>query len=104
MSFFIPAEVVGGISWATKTTNYTAANGNYLLCNTSAGAFTVTLPTSPATNNTIYIQDASGSFNINPLTVDPGAKTIMGMSGTLVSTQLNAGFGLIYNGTEWRIF
>ena len=94
----------GGITWTTKTTTYTAVNGDYLFCDTSSAAFTITLPASPTINDTVYFQDAKGSFNSNALTIAPGSNNIMGSSGDLVVTLLNAGFGLFYNGTEWRIF
>ena len=94
----------GGPTWTTKTANYNAAAGDYLNCNTSAGAFTVTLAAAPATNSTVYFQDAAGTFDLNNLTVNPNGKTIMGDSGNLVCTQRNAGFGLIYNGSDWRVF
>jgi len=94
----------GGITYVTKTANYTAVNGDFLLCNTSAGAFTITLPASPTLNNQVYFQDSTGSFSTNALTIDPGANNIMGSSGVLVSTLANAGFGLFYNGSEWRIW
>ena len=98
------AAAAGGITFATKTTTYTAVNGDALLCNTSAGAFTITLPASPVLNNQIYFQDSTGSFSTNALTINPGSNNIMGSSGTLVATLANAGFGLFYNGSEWRIW
>jgi hypothetical protein len=94
----------GGITYVTKTANYTAVNGDFLLCNTSAGAFTITLPASPTLNDQVYFQDSTGSFSTNALTIDPGSKNIMGSSGVLVTTLANAGFGLFYNGTQWRIW
>jgi len=94
----------GGITYVTKTANYTAVNGDFLLCNTSAGAFTITLPASPVLNDQVYFQDSTGSFSTNALTIDPGSKNIMGSSGVLVTTLANAGFGLFYNGTQWRIW
>ena len=94
----------GGVTFTTKTTTYTAVNGDALLCNTSAGAFTITLPASPVLNNQIYFQDSTGSFSTNALTINPGSNNIMGSSGSLIATLANAGFGLFYNGSEWRIW
>ena len=94
----------GGITWLTKTTTYTANNGNYLFCDTSAAAFTITLPASPAINNTVYFQDAKGTFLTNPLTIDRNGQTIMGLSENMIAAINNVGFGLAYNGTTWRIF
>jgi hypothetical protein len=98
------ATIATGVSFITKTANYTAVAGNFLLCNTSAGAFTVTLPASPALNDQVYFQDSTGSFSTNALTINPGSNSIMGASGNLIATLANAGFGLFYNGTEWRIW
>ena len=86
------------------SSNTTANSGSSYLCDTSAGSFTLTLPASPSVNNTVTIQDAKGTFATNNLIVDPGSKTIMGQAGTLIAAQASVGFGLVYNGTEWRIF
>lgn len=94
----------GGVTWSVKTTTYTAASGDYLLCDTTSGAFTVTLPASPSTGNAIYFQDAAGTWSTNNLTIAPGSNNIMGQAGNLIANQSSVGFGLIYNGSEWRIF
>ncbi len=101
-----------GLSWISGnaggytsiSSNTIATAGSSYLCDTSTASFTLTLPTSPTINNTVTIQDAKGTFSTNNLIVDPGSKTIMGESGTLMAAQSSVGFGLIYNGTEWRIF
>jgi hypothetical protein len=98
-----PVWSASGVTYQTKTANYTAVSGDSLLCNTSSGAFTITLPASPSLNDYVYFQDSAGTFGTNALTIDPGAKSIMGQSGTLVANLNSAGFGLFYNGTEWRI-
>jgi hypothetical protein len=95
--------ITGGTTYTTKTSNYTAINGDNLFCDTSAGAFTITLPSSPSINNYVYLQDAKGTFATNALTIAPGSNSIMGQSGNLIATLNNAGFGLFFNGTEWRI-
>jgi hypothetical protein len=97
------AAASSGTIYQTKTANYTAVSGDSLLCNTSSGAFTITLPASPSLNDYVYFQDSAGTFGTNALTIDPGANSIMGQSGTLVANLNSAGFGLFYNGTEWRI-
>ena len=100
----VPIWGAGGVAFATKTTTYTATAGDFLLCNTSAGAFTITLPASPVLNDQVYFQDSTGSFSTNALTINPGSNNIMGSSGNLIATLANAGFGLFYNGSEWRIW
>jgi hypothetical protein len=102
-SFISSTPVVGG-AYVTKTTTYTAVSGDNLLVDTSGGAFTITLPITPATNATVYFQDAKGTFGTNNLTVGRNGQTIMGLSEDLVASTDDYGFGLIYNGADWRIF
>ena len=92
------------LPWTTKTTTYTAVKGDYLQADTSSAAFTITLPATPAVNDTVYFQDAKGTWANNNLTVAPGSNNIMGQAGNLTVNQSGTGFGMIYNGTEWRIF
>ena len=93
----------GGATWTSKTANYTAVAGDNILANTSAGSFTITLPASPTTGQTVQIVDAVGTFNLNPIRVARNGKLIMGLSEDLYSNTNGAGFSLLYNGTEWRI-
>jgi hypothetical protein len=97
------APAVSG-AYVTKTTTYTAVSGDNLLVDTSSAAFTITLPITPATNATVYFQDAKGTFSTNNLTVARNGQTIMGLSEDLVASTDDYGFGLIYNGSDWRIF
>jgi hypothetical protein len=98
------ASAAGGVAWQTKTTTYTAASGDYLLADTSSAAFTITLPLAPAVNAAVYFQDAKGTFGTNNLTVGRNGQTIMGLSENLTVSTDDYGFGLIYNGSDWRVF
>lgn len=98
------ASAAAGIAWQTKTTTYTAVSGDYLLADTTSAAFTITLPLAPAANAAVYFQDAKGTFGTNNLTVARNGQTIMGLSEDLVASTDDYGFGLIYNGSDWRIF
>lgn len=98
------APAAGGVTWQTKTTTYTAVSGDYLLADTTSAAFTITLPLAPAANDAVYFQDAKGTFGTNNLTVARNGQTIMGVAEDLIVSADNYGFGLIYNGSDWRIF
>lgn len=98
------AAAAGGITWQTKTTTYIAVSGDYLLADTTSAAFTITLPLAPAANAAVYFQDAKGTFSTNNLTVARNGQTIMGVAEDLIVSADNYGFGLIYNGSDWRIF
>jgi len=94
----------GGTSFTAKTTTYTAVEGDTLLVDTSAGSFTITLPASPSTGKTVYFQDSKGTWFTYPLTIGRNGNTIMGVAEDFTASSNNAGFGLVYNGSDWRIF
>lgn len=84
---FISNHKIATDAWVRKTTTYTAVAGDRILAVTSGGAWTLTLPASPADASTIYVQDATGTWTVNNLTISPGFKTIRGCTGNLVCDQ-----------------
>ena len=80
----IDASTAGGVSYVTKTANYTTANLEGVLADTSGGAFTVTLPASPSAGDQVVIADAGASFGSNNLTVGRNSSTINGVAENLV--------------------
>jgi len=95
--------VASGSSYTAKTSAYTAVAGDNILADTSSGSFTITLPASPSTGGVINVVDSKGTFQRYPLTIGRNGNTIMGLSEDLIAGTSTAGFGLVYNGTEWRI-
>jgi len=89
----------------TKTGNYTAVAGDKILCDTSGGAFTITLPASPSAGDEIHVLDATASFDSNNLTIGRNSKKIQGADADLTITTQNTGIGLVfYNDTYgWRV-
>ena len=89
----------------TKTANYTAVAGDKILCDTSGGAFTITLPASPSAGDEVHVLDATASFDSNNLTVGRNSKKIQGATADLTITTQNTGIGLVfYNDTYgWRV-
>jgi hypothetical protein len=57
----VPAP--GGIEYEVKTANYTAADKEGILADTSGGAFTVTLPATPATGAQVIVADPTGDWD-----------------------------------------
>lgn len=92
-------------TWTTKTANYTAVNGDALMCNTTSSAFTITLPASPAANDTVRIADYAGTFATYNLTVGRNALKIMGLSEDMTISTNNTSITLTYiDATQgWRI-
>tara|TARA_R100001039_G_scaffold39097_1_gene43809 strand:- start:2244 stop:3380 length:1137 start_codon:yes stop_codon:yes gene_type:complete len=90
------------IRWSTKTAAYAAIKGDRLLANTSAGAFTITLPSTPSSGDEVWFADPGANWATNNLTVDGNGNNIDGAA--TFSADLNEGyFAAIYNGAAWVI-
>jgi hypothetical protein len=55
--------------YVVKGADYTAANKDFLLCDTSLGPFTITLSSPAEQNDEVRIADAAGTFSINNLII-----------------------------------
>jgi hypothetical protein len=95
----------GGIAYTVvKTANYTAANNDGVLTNTTGGAFTVTLPTTPAVGNIVVVVDSLSQWGTNNLTIDPTASIkIAGNTAgdTLICDITGATVTLVYTGATY---
>ena len=94
----------GGNPWATKSANYTAVAGDRLFVDTGNGAFTITLPASPAAGDQVTFIDLSGTFDSNNLTVARNGQDIMNIAQDLTVDLKNAAFALVYTGSNngWK--
>lgn len=92
-------------SWQVKTANYTASSGEYIMADTSGGAWTLTLPASPSANDVVHVADYAGTFATYNLTVARNSLKIMGLSEDMTVSDNNAAFTLTYiDATEgWRL-
>lgn len=103
-------EVLGllssGGTWTpiTADPNPAVAGTNYL-CNTSGGAFNVTLPIAPSVGDTIGFADMAGTFASTNLTVLRNGKLIMGLAENMTVSTTNAFFRLSFSGNTygWRL-
>jgi hypothetical protein len=96
---------VGSNAWLTKTANYTAVAGDRILADVSGGAWTLTLPASPAARAMVTIADPTVSWSATTsLTVARNGSTIAGLSEDLVCDQGGVFFRMVYTGTTWRIY
>jgi hypothetical protein len=74
-----------------------------LLCNTTAGTFTITLPATPTSGATVLIYDI-GNFTSNPLTVARNASTI-----EFIADDFSLDIGqtrneFVYDGSTWHVY
>ena len=87
----------GGTSWqAVDTTGFTAVAGEGYFCNTTSGAFTVTLPTSATIGDEVNIVDYAGTFDTNNLTIGRNSHKIQGAAADLTVSVERAAFTLVY--------
>jgi len=93
----------GGTSWQAVITadpaNAVAGNGYF--CDTSGGAFTVTLPTSPTLGDEVTLVDYAGTFDTNNLTVGRNGENIQGSAADLTVSVERAGLTLVYSGATY---
>jgi hypothetical protein len=88
------------LKWIYKNATYDPALvGDAILADTSGGAFTITLPASPATNDYVAVADYAGTFSTSALTINPNGLKIM---GTVQNLELNVAYRnvtLVYTGS-----
>ena len=87
----------GGTSWQsviTSTTSATAGNGYF--CNTTGGAFSLTLPGSPSIGDEVTFVDYAGTFDTYNLTVARNGKKIQGSAADLTVATERAAATLVF--------
>jgi len=99
-----PAERASITYTGVKTSNYTAGPNEGVLTSTSGGAFTVTLPASPAANMQVTVADTATSWGTNNLTIGRNGSTIAGLAEDLVCDIDDISVNLIYTGTTWEVY
>ena len=88
----------GSVNWSTtiKTATFTAASGEGYFCNTSGGAFTVNLPSSPSVGDIVAIKDYGSSFATNNLTIGRGGSNMNGTADDFTASTNNLSLTLVY--------
>lgn len=94
----------GGLTYVVKTANYTTQDKEGVLANTTGGAFTVTLPATPAVGAQVVVADAGGVWATNNLTIGRNGSTISNLAEDLICNINGASVQLVYDGTTWEIY
>lgn len=91
-------------TFSTKTTTYTAVNRDYLFCDTSSAAWTLTFPASASTGDMIEVVDLAATFNTKNLTINPNSLKIEGQTANLILDIKNFAGLYYYTGSTygWR--
>jgi len=89
---------IGAISWDTtaKTAGFTAVAGTGYFVNTTSGAITVTLPSSPTAGDTVGIADYANTADTNNITIGRNGSNIQGVANDFVINTEGGTIVLIY--------
>ncbi len=93
----------GIINWLTQTSNYTASAFDYILADTSAGTFTVTLPATPVIGDTVIILDKY-NWTTNNLIIGRNGKTIENYADDFLLDVGQCRVEFVYDGFTWQIY
>ena len=88
--------------WTVVNANVNAGDTDRIIADTSGGAFSITLPSSPISGTYIQITDGANFFN-NNLTVLRNGSTIEGQAQDVVIDIPGATFEFVYTGTTWQV-
>jgi hypothetical protein len=88
----------GAVNWSTtvQTTGFTAVTGTGYFCNTTAGAFTVTLPATPSAGAIVAFKDYAKTWDTNNLTIGRNSSNIEGVAANAVQSTEGQSITLIY--------
>ena len=96
----------GTVDWCTtaKTSPLTGVSGNGYFINTTAGAITVTLPSSPTAGDIIALKDYAGTWDDNNVTLGRGGSKINGICACATLSTQSQSVTLVYvDGTKgWQ--
>jgi hypothetical protein len=87
----------GGTSWQSIiTSNTTMVSGRGYFVNTTSGAITMTLPSSPSLGDTVTVIDYAGTADTNNITIGRNSQPIQGAAEDLTVATERAAFNLVY--------
>ena len=90
-------------TFKNKTAAYAMMDRDYIFADTSAGAFTMSLPGSPIIGAQVSVLDVAATFDSNNLTIERNGNTIMGVADNMLLDLENSFTKFIYTGSDWRL-
>ena len=95
----ITGNIENTVSWQTgsiKTSGFTAVAGEGYFCDTSSGAFVVTLPASPSAGDLVAIKDYSFTADTANISINRNGSNIQGNASDFIISTEGASIFLIY--------
>ena len=97
----------GGLTYtAIQTANYSASITTVVRLDSSGGAFTVTLPATPADGSIVAVFDVANACGTNAVLVAPSGSDMVESDATGLSVNVSGAYvPLVYNSatTNWKI-
>jgi len=89
---------IGAVTWDTtaKTAGFTAVSGNGYFVNTTSGAITVTLPSSPSAGDIVGIKDYANTADTNAITIGRNGSNIQGTANDFIINTEGRSVLLVY--------
>jgi hypothetical protein len=91
------------LTYSRLTSNTTAVSRQAYIADTSSGAFTITLPASPATGDWVVVADGA-NFSTNNLYIARNSSSIEGAAENLTIDISGVSITLVYDGTTWQVY
>jgi hypothetical protein len=93
------------IDYTVVTSAQTLINGAKVAADTTAGAFTLTLPATPSNGDTITVLDYAGTFDTNNLTIARNGSNIESLAEDMTCNVEDAAFTLVFVGSTvgWKV-
>lgn len=99
----VSADLPSFYDISTINSNTSGVLRKTYLCDTSGGAFNLTLPT-PVLNGYIVVKDRNGTFQTNNLTiVRAGSENIEGLAASKIFQTNFGSWILVSDGTDWYL-
>jgi hypothetical protein len=95
----ISGTLPGVVDWDTtpKTANFTAVSGEGYFVDTTLGAITVTLPSSPSAGDYVSIKDYANTADTNNITIDRNGSNIQGITNNFIIDTEGLAITLLYS-------
>lgn len=99
---FTPASGFSVVVQTTGTSLTAVKNNIYVINLGTPAAFTVNLPSSPASGDMLHVKDGAGNAVSFHITLQPASGNIEGQSNAIIKSNFTS-VQLVYNGTQWNI-
>ena len=96
-------QLIGRRVATTSPVTITAVTDAYVGVNVSGAVAAVTLPAGVA-GQVFYISDESGAAATYNITITPNGAQTIGGAATYVLNANNQAIGIVYSGTDWKLF